>query len=105
VPIPALALEHVEHLPEADRLLHELLERGAGDRGSALTPKRHVARAQLDQVVLERRLVLQVLLRPPPLHAVEWWLRGREMPPPAGVLGCAVGGPPPRRRPPSRPRR
>ena len=56
----ALALEHVQQLLEARDLLHELLERRAGEPRSAVALQDDVLGAELDQVVLERRLVLQV---------------------------------------------
>ena len=79
VPVPPLALQDLQDLVQADRLLHELLQRRAGDDRRPLTVDRHVLGAELDQIVLERRLVLQVLLLAPPLHAVQRRLGDEEM--------------------------
>ena len=50
----------------------------------------HVAGAELDEIVLERRLVLQVLLRSPSLHAVERRLGDEEVAALDQVLEVAV---------------
>src|SRR5439155_19963511 len=71
VAVSPLALEDVEDLLEGDHLLHELLERRAGERRRALPAERQIPGAELDQIVLERGLVLQVLLHAGALHAIE----------------------------------
>src|SRR5439155_15527597 len=78
VAVASLALEDVEHPLEPDGLLDELLQRRAGDRWAAFVLQPEVLGAKLDQVVLETRFVLQVLLRASALHAVERRLRDEE---------------------------
>jgi hypothetical protein len=69
--IDALALEDVQNLAEAHDFLDELLEGRAGDGWPTLAAQREIPGPQLNEMILERRLVLQVLLLLAPLHPVE----------------------------------
>src|SRR5262249_16176814 len=80
VAIPSLALEAVQQPVEPRDHLDELLERRARQRRRALPAQREVLGTELDQVVLERGLVLQILLCAAALQAVERRLRDEQMP-------------------------
>jgi hypothetical protein len=79
VTVPSLALEPVQQPVELRDHLHELLQRRAGERRCALPAEREVLGPELDQVVLERGLVLQVLLRAAALQAVQRRLRDEQV--------------------------
>src|SRR4029453_488040 len=88
--IATLALQDVEDLLQARDTLHQLLERRAGHRGAVQAAQHHVPGPALDEIVLEARLVLQVLLRAAALHAIERRLGDEEVPALDQLLEVAI---------------
>ena len=78
VALPFLALDHVHDLLEADGALHESLERNPGE-ARPVRLEAHVFRSELDEMVLERGLVLQVALLLTLAHFEERRLRDVEV--------------------------
>ena len=76
MPVLLVPLDDVKDALEAQHLLHDVLQWDTGEREAPILPfQRDVFGPQLDEVIFERRFVLEVALRLALLDLVERRLR------------------------------
>src|SRR5262249_59728489 len=73
------AMQSIEHVADHASLLDELPQISAGALFARIEPQHRLFEAAGDEIILERPLVLEILLRFAARHLVERRLRGEEM--------------------------